>query len=85
MAVSGKYRCFLQTTSWEPLYWDGINFDEDEFWHFIEENPMPESKVYSDPNELLNDFKNASGIITLPADENNEFVEWMEDLLERFL
>lgn len=82
MVVSGKYRVFINTTTWEPYYWDTMAFDEEKFWKFVEENPMAKSKVYNSPEELIKDFKNAKGVISLPCEENSEFVWWMEDLLE---
>ena len=84
VAVSAKYRVVLNTVTWEPYYWENLRVDDDEFWEFVEENPMPKSKVYDDPEELLNDVKNAGGIVTLPCDENPEFVEWFEDFVEYF-
>lgn len=84
MTVSAKYRVVLNTVTWEPYYWDGLPIDEDEFWEFVDENPMPKSKAYDAPEEVLNDFKYSRGIITLPCDENPEFVEWFEELIAYF-
>ena len=75
----------LESTTLEPIIWESLRFDEETFWSYVQENPMPWSVVYNSPGELLNDFKNAKGIITIPIDENPRFIEWFTELLELFL
>ena len=75
-----RYVCFIRTITWEPVYWESL--DRNKAREFVENcKTIPESKTYPKKEWLLDDIERAVGIITFPVDENEEFLEWFEDLI----
>ena len=47
---------------------------------YIKGHPMPKSVIYKNEAELIEDIENASGIITVADNENEEFKKWLIEL-----
>jgi len=81
MGVESKV-VLINSVNYLPYYWEDFRDLDDEILAFHKENPMPKNKLYRDIEELINDFNTATGVIALPLDIEEEFLYWIEELIE---
>jgi len=72
----------VETNSYTAITWDLLTWNAsiEEIKRYIKEHPMPKSVVYKNEAELIEDIENASGIITVADNENEEFKKWFIEL-----
>ena len=58
-----------------------LNFTAEKIDDYVKEFPMPESITYSNFEELKKDLLGSRGMLTLNKDENEDFVEWLTELV----
>jgi len=78
-------RVVIDTTTYSAVYWDEFRENKSAIREFAEKKPMPKNKLYRDIEELIEDFEAADGVITLPEDIEEEFVEWFIELIDFLL
>ena len=95
--VIRPYICFIETISFEPIYYETFSITKEDLedfklrvkiGDFLAENPMPSNNRYKSIDDLFEEFVEERGIIVLPLDyakENPDFVWWLADLLDLLL
>ena len=73
----------ISTYDYEPVHWEFLREEigEEAIREWMEDNPFPEGKTYTEEEFMLN-VQRATGSIILRQDETDDFKGWLTDLLD---
>jgi hypothetical protein len=71
----------ITCTAIDPSY---LSLDEDTIRKYLRENLMPEDKLYTE-EDLILDLTRSEGVYTLPEGIKEETIEYIEELLNKLV
>jgi hypothetical protein len=71
----------ITCTAIDPSY---LSLDEDTIRKYLRENLMPEDKLYTE-EDLILDLTQSEGVYTLPEGIKEETIEYIEELLNKLV
>jgi len=71
----------ITCTAIDPSY---LSLDEDTVRKYLRENLMPEDKLYTE-EDLILDLTQSEGVYTLPEGIKEETIEYIEELLNKLV